>query len=79
MNLSQISDILGKIAYKKTRLILLMLGGLLTGLTLVFTKLALLEWITMIPAVAILIVSASDKRIKLRSLYADGFVFFYSY
>ena len=79
MNLSRISDILGKIAYKKTRLILLMLGGLLTGLTLVFTKLALLEWITMIPAVAILLVRASDKRIKLRSLYADGFVFFYSY
>ena len=79
MNFSQISDILRKIAYKKRRIVLLIFSGLLTGLTLVFTKLGFLEWITMIPAGIILLVRASDREVRLRSLYSDGFLFFYSY
>ena len=79
MNFSQISDILRKIAYKKRRTPLLVLSGLLTGLTLVFTKLGFLEWITMIPTGIVLLVRASDREVRLRSLYSDGFLFFYSY
>ena len=79
MNFSRISDILEKIAYKKTRALLFLMSGLLTGLMLVFTKLGLFEWITMIPVGAILLIRASDEKVRLRSLYADGFVFFYSY
>jgi apolipoprotein N-acyltransferase len=79
MDFSRISDILRKIAYRKTRILLLVFSGLLTGLTLVFPKLGFLEWITMIPVGILLIVRASDKNLKLRSLYADGFLFFYSY
>ena len=79
MNFSQISDILRKIAYKKRRIVLLIFSGLLTGLTLVFTKLGFLEWITMIPAGIVLLVRASDREVRLRSLYSDGFLFFYSY
>ena len=79
MNFSQISDILRKIAYKKRRIALLIFSGLLTGLTLVFTKLGFLEWITMIPTGIVLLVRASDREVRLRSLYSDGFLFFYSY
>ena len=79
MNFSQISDVLRKIAYKKRRIVLLIFSGLLTGLTLVFTKLGFLEWITMIPAGIVLLVRASDRELRLRSLYSDGFLFFYSY
>ena len=79
MNFSQISDILRKIAYKKRRIVLLIFSGLLTGLTLVFTKLGFLEWVTMIPAGIVLLVRASDREVRLRSLYSDGFLFFYSY
>lgn len=79
MNFSRISDIAEKIAYKKTRAAMLILSGILTGLTLVFTKLGFLEWITMIPAGIVLLVRASDRDIRLRSLYSDGFLFFYPY
>ena len=79
MDFSRISDILREIAYKRKRTALLVLGGFLTGLTLVLTKLGLLEWITMIPAALVLLVRASDREVKLRSLYLDGFLFFYSY
>ena len=79
MNFSRISDILRKIAYKKRRIVLLIFSGLLTGLTLVFTKLGFLEWVTMIPAGIVLLVRASDREVRLRSLYSDGFLFFYSY
>lgn len=79
MNFSRISDIAGKIAYKRIRAFLLILGGLLTGLTLVFTKIGFLAWITMIPAAIVLLVRASDREVRFRSLYLDGFLFFYSY
>ena len=79
MDFSRISDIAGKIAYKRIRAFLLILGGLLTGLTLVFTKIGFLAWITMIPAAIVLLVRASDREVRLRSLYLDGFLFFYSY
>ena len=64
---------------KRTRFLWLALSGILTGLTLVFTKVGFLEWITLIPVGAVLLQRASDKSIRLRSLYLDGFVFFYAY
>ena len=79
MKFSQMSDSLMKISKKPLRFIFLMIAGLLTGLTLVFTKIGLIEWITLIPMGTVLLVRASDRNVKLRSLYLDGFVFYYSY
>ena len=79
MALSKISDFSKDNSLKKIRFLFIILSGVLTGLMLVFTKLGFLEWITMIPVAAVLLVRASDKSIKLRSLYLDGFVFFYSF
>ena len=79
MKFSQISDFLIKRSSSPLRFIFLMLGGVLTGLTLVFTKIGFIEWITLIPMALVLLVRASDRGVKLRSLYLDGFVFYYSY
>ncbi len=67
------------LAYGKTRLLLLFIGGFLTGLTLVLPKVGFLEWITLIPVGVVLLCRASDKSVKLRSLYLDGLVFFYTF
>lgn len=79
MALLPISDFIKENSLKKSRFLFLILSGVLTGLTLIFTKLGFFEWITMIPMAAILLVRASDKDIKKRSLYLDGFIFYYSY
>lgn len=79
MKFSQISDFLIKRSNSTLRFIFLMLGGALTGLTLVFTKVGFIEWITLVPMALVLLVRASDRGVKLRSLYLDGFVFYYSY
>lgn len=82
MNLSKISTVSEffiNTANKKYRYLMLALSGVLTGLTLVVTQVGLIEWITMIPMCIVLLVRAADRSIKLRSLYFDGFVFFYTY
>ena len=76
---ARFSDIIKNIAYGKTRFLLLFIGGLLTGLTLILPKIGFLEWITLVPVGITLLYRATDKTIRLRSLYRDGFVFFYTY
>ena len=77
--LEKLSDKISKISYTAYRFLLLALGGILTGLTLVFPKMGFVEWITLIPVATVIIIRASDKKIKLRSLYLDALVFFYSF
>ena len=79
MNFLKLSENLTSIAHKKYRYILLAISGILTGLTLVFPTVGFIEWITLIPMCAVLLVRAADDRIKLSSLYLDGFIFFYSF
>ncbi|MBE6592747.1 MAG: apolipoprotein N-acyltransferase [Ruminococcaceae bacterium] len=79
MQLTQISNKLISTVNNKYRYIFLALGGLLTGLMLVFTKLGFFEWITMIPVGIVVLVRASDRAVRLRSLYFDGLIFFYAY
>ena len=76
---SRISELLRTLAANKLRYLLLMLSGLLTGLTLVFTEIGFVEWITMVPAALVVLVRASDDKVRLRSLYLDGLAFFYPY
>lgn len=77
--LSDISDFLNKEINLGIRLLVLILSGALTGLTVAFPVIGFLEWITIIPAAVILLCRASNKEIKLRTLYLDGLVFFYGY
>jgi apolipoprotein N-acyltransferase len=75
----KVSEFFKNIVDRKYRFILISLSGLLTGLTLIFPKVGFIEWITMIPVCAILLLRATDRETKLRSLYLDGLVFFYSF
>lgn len=77
--LSDISDFLNKEIKLGIRLLVLILSGVLTGLTVAFPVIGFLEWITIIPAAVILLCRASNKELKLRTLYLDGLVFFYGY
>ena len=79
MKFEMIGQKLRFLVNKKYRYIFLVIGGILTGLTLVLTKLGLAEWVTLVPVALVLLVRASDKDVKLRSLYLDGFLFFYAY
>ena len=77
--LEKISDKATKISYTALRFLLLALGGILTGLTLVFPEIGFAEWITLVPVAVVVLVRASDEKIRLRSLYLDGLTFFYAF
>lgn len=71
------SDICRALAAKRwTAFLLLLCGGVLTGLTLIFPKLGLFEWLTLVPTALFLLVRASDEKVRLRTLYGYGFFFF---
>ena len=57
----------------------LVLSGLLTSLPLIFTELGFLQWVSVIPAAAILMRCAADRSIRLRKLYGLGVLFFGAY
>ncbi len=58
------------------RFIMLALGGVLTGLTIVFPSIGLLEWVSLVPAAIALISISEDKNIRRRGIYGYGFFFF---
>ncbi|MBQ7384253.1 MAG: apolipoprotein N-acyltransferase [Clostridia bacterium] len=55
---------------------LLALGAILTGLTLVFPQIGIIEWVSLIPAVIALIKICEDESVRRRGLYGYGFFFF---
>ena len=61
------------------RALILCLSGLLTGLTIAFPQIGFFQWIAIVPAGIVLLRRASHNKTKLRSLYLDGLIFFYSY
>ncbi len=65
------------------RALLLALSGLLTGLTLIFPLLGVLEWLALVPCVLVLLDVArgedGGERMSLRRAYALGLVFFMSF
>ncbi len=58
------------------RLSFLALGAILTGLTLVFPKIGIIEWVSLIPSAISLISIARDTSVRKRGLYGYGFFFF---
>ena len=76
---SNIADVLNKDMKLGIRLLVLIASGVLTGLIVAFPTFGFFEWITIIPAAVILLRRTSDEKIKLRSLYLDGLIYFYGY
>ncbi len=68
-----------KIIYSRWRFLCLVFSGALTGLTLVLPEIGFFEWITLIPICMVVLRRATDREVKLRSLYFDGLVAFYSF
>lgn len=58
---------------------LLILGGLLTGFTVIFPQIGILEWIALIPALAVILTLAADQTVKYIRLYLMGLAFFFSF
>ncbi len=58
---------------------LLIIGGLLLGFTVIFPQIGLLEWIALIPALAVILTMAADKTVKYIRLYLMGLAFFYAF
>ena len=77
--LKRFSETLNKNMNRGIRFLMLILSGALTGLTIAIPELGLLEWITLVPVAIVTLKRASDGSVKLRALYLDGLVFFYSY
>ena len=66
--------------YKRIlRFAMLALGGALTGLTLVFPSIGILEWLTLVPAAIVLISISEDENIRKRGIYGYGFFFFFCF
>ncbi len=57
----------------------LIISGLLTSLPLIFSGLAFLQWVSMIPMALILMQKSGDRSIKLRRLYGMGLLYFWAY
>lgn len=64
---------------RKYRLLLLPIGGVLTGLCLAFPKIGFLEWFSMIPALWFLFGVAGDKTVRYRRLYLYGFLYYFAF
>ncbi len=65
-----------KARLRSIRMGLLALGALITGITLVFPQIGLLEWVGLVPAAIALIKICEDDRVRRRGLYGYGFFFF---
>ena len=61
------------------RFLLLAVGGMLTGLTLVAPSIGIIEWVSLIPAAMAAISIVGDKRVRARGLYGYGFFFFFCF
>ncbi len=59
--------------------LVLFLGGLALGFTVIFPQIGLLEWFALIPCVLVLLVYAPARGVRLRRMYGMGLVFFLSY
>lgn len=64
---------------RKYRFLLLAVSGALTGLTLIFPAVGVLEWIALSPAIAALLDLCSDTEVRYKKAYLYGFVMLSAY
>jgi apolipoprotein N-acyltransferase len=58
---------------------LLAASGILTGLCVCFPVMGVLEWVSLVPALAVFFSQAADESVPLRRLYRHGLIFFYAF
>ncbi len=63
----------------KWRWPLLLAGALLLGFSVIFPQIGLVEWVALVPALAVILLRISDPNVKLRHLWGMGFVFFFTF
>ncbi len=63
----------------KYRLPILLLSAVLLGCTVIFPQIGLLEWVALVPAMAVIFPLVCDPTVKLRRLYGTGILFFLGY
>jgi len=63
----------------KFRWPLLLTGAALMGLVVLFPKLGALQWIVLIPAMAVILTRLTDPGVNFRRMYGMGFCFFAVY
>lgn len=64
---------------KDLRWPLLLISGVLIGLTVIFPKLGFLQWILLVPAMVVILTRLTDPKVKFRQMYGMGFCFFAIY
>ncbi len=64
---------------KKVNYLLLLLSGALTALPLVFPKLGIFQWFSMIPMAVVLLGSSQEREPKLKGFYTKGLIYFWCY
>ena len=57
----------------------LAMGGFLTAFTLMIPAIGFLEWVTLVPAAIIFILTARDGDVKYKKMYFYGFVYYMSF
>ena len=57
----------------------LTVSGLLSGITVMFPQIGLLEWVVLIPAFAVLLRQATNPTVRFRRMYLMGLAFFLPY
>lgn len=59
--------------------LILIASGALTSLPLIFPSVGFLQWVSMIPAAIVLILSSDNEETKLRRVYFRGLLYFWSF
>ena len=65
--------------YPILKYIFLALGAFLTALTLMIPAIGFLEWVSLVPAAIIFIITAKDETVKYKKMYLYGFVYYMSF
>lgn len=58
---------------------LLLVGAALMGLTVIFPQIGIIQWMALVPAMAVILARLTDPSVKFRQMYGMGFCFFAIY
>lgn len=63
----------------KWRWLLLIVGSLILGFSVIFPQIGLLEWVALLPALPVILTVTADPTVKYRRLYGLGLGFFWPF
>ncbi len=61
------------------RVLLLLLGAILLGFSVIFPQIGLIEWVALIPAISVILTVTADRGVTYRRLYGLGLLFFWPF